>query len=97
MLSLKSGDLVFEISEDARSHRWEAPGTALESSENADFWRAYLDDGYEREMTVRSSRQTGRAVLNGDCLTVVYDSLTGDNGRVFDVTLTVEITACVST
>ena len=97
MLSLKSGDLVFEISEDARVHRWAAQGTALESSENADFWRAYTDDGYEREMTVRSSRQTGKAVLEDDRITVVYGSLTGDNGRVFDVTLTVEITACVST
>ncbi|MBR4799986.1 MAG: hypothetical protein IK047_06990, partial [Clostridia bacterium] len=83
MLSLKSGDLVFEISEDARVHRWAAQGTALESSENADFWRAYTDDGYEREMTVRSSRQTGKAVLEDDRITVVYGSLTGDNGRVF--------------
>ncbi|MBP5155650.1 MAG: hypothetical protein J6252_03620, partial [Clostridia bacterium] len=70
MLSLKSGGLVFEISGDARSHRWEADGTALKSSESADFWRAYLDDCYEREMTVRSSCQRGRAKLEDGAITV---------------------------
>ena len=97
MLSLRSGNLVFEISGDAGAHRWIAEGTDLEVSPGADFWRAYLDDGYEREMTVLSSGQRGKAALEGDVITVVYDSLKGVNGRVFDVKLTVTVAKCVST
>ena len=97
MLSLRSGNLVFEISGDAGAHRWMAEGTDLEVSPGADFWRAYLDDGYEREMTVLSSGQRGKAALEGDVITVVYDSLKGVNGRVFDVKLTVTVAKCVST
>ena len=85
-----------QLSEDAGRVCWSSQGTPLRESPQADFWRCYLDDGYEREMTVRSSRQRGKAVLEGSSLTVTYDRLTADNGRVFDVRLTVTVTAAVS-
>ena len=96
-LTLSSGGLVFSVSENARDCRWAAEGAPMEQSENADFWRAYLDDGYEREMVVRSSRQQGRASLEGDTLKVEYEKLVNDAGREFGVSLTVTVRACVST
>ena len=95
--TLRSGSLAFTVSGDARSCRWAAEGTPLVQSENADFWRAYLDDGYEREMTVRSSLQRGKVTRKGETLTVEYTRLVADCGKCFDVGLTIEIRSCVST
>lgn len=97
MLTLTSGPLVFSVSEDGRTVGWSSPGTALRQSEGADFWRAYLDDGYEREMTVRSSKQTGVVRAEGQTLRIEYPCLVAENGRRFDITLTVTVSACVST
>ena len=93
---LTSGSLTLLLSAEGDHVAWLCPGTPLQESPRADFWRCYADDGYEREMTVRSSRQSGKTVLDGDTLTVTYDRLIADNGRVFDVCLTVTVTACVS-
>lgn len=97
MHSLTSGKLTFSIDEKAQNIRWSAAGLPLCQSENADFWRAYGDDGYEREMTVCSSFQTGTVTLKDDALCIVYDKLIANNGRVFDMTLTVTVRACIST
>lgn len=97
MLSLKSGKLEFFISEDAGVYGWRAEGTPFALTRGGDFWRAYADDYYEREMTVRSSAQRGRVTKDGNALTVEYVSLTADNGRSFDVSLTVTITAKTET
>ena len=91
MLSLAANKLVFSINEDASEIRWSAQGTPLAQSENADFWRLFCDDGYEREITVRSSLQKGVATQHGDAITVKYNSLVADNGRMFDVELTVNV------
>lgn len=96
MPTLTSGPLTIRLSDDASSVAWSSPDSFLLESPQADFWRCYADDGYEREMTVRSSRQCGKAVLEGDTLTVVYDRLIADSGRIFDVGLTVTITACTT-
>ncbi|MBP5230917.1 MAG: hypothetical protein ILO68_04235, partial [Clostridia bacterium] len=96
MLSLTSGPLTLRISENGNRVSWISDGTPMKESPDADFWRCYADDGYEREMTVRSSRQTGRALLEGNRLTVVYDKLTSDGGRTWDVRLTIDIEALVS-
>ncbi len=93
MLSLTSGPLTFHLSENGNRVGWTSPGTCLRESPDADFWRCYADDGYEREMTVRSSRQNGRAVLQGNVLTVVYDRLVSDGGRSFSVRLTLTVRA----
>ena len=97
MLSLSSGNFVFSIDENAGSHRWEAPGTDFQTSPGGDFWRCYTDDGYEREMTVRSSAQKGRATLENGVITVEYDRLVGDNGRIFDIGLTITVAAKTET
>lgn len=91
MISLTSGKLTFSLAEDASSVAWSADGTNLCQSDNADFWRAFIDDGYEREMTVLSSHQKGRICSDGNSMTVIYDSLVAENGRSFDITLSVNI------
>ena len=96
MPTLTSGSLTLLLSDEADRVAWSCPETPLRESPQADFWRCYADDGYEREMTVRSSRQRGKAVRDGDTLTVTYDRLTADNGRVFDVRLTVAVKACTT-
>ena len=97
MVSIKSGEMVFSVSEDASKTELSCPGTALRQSENADFWRIYTDDGYEREMTVRSSSQTGRVSLAGDSLEINYEKLVADNGRVFEIAFKVTVKKSVST
>lgn len=97
MISLKSGKLTFSINDTANKIAWCADGTALKQSENADFWRAFMDDGYEREVKVSSSNQQGVATLHGDTITVKYDTLKADNGRIFDVSLTISIKATTET
>jgi hypothetical protein len=95
--TLRSGSLAFTVSGDASHCRWAAEGTPMQASENADFWRAYLDDGYEREMTVRSSLQRGKVTRKGETLAVEYEKLITDCGKSFEVSLTVTVKACVST
>lgn len=97
MLSIRSGKLCFSVSEDGRRVEWAADGLPLRQSENADFWRAYGDDGYEKEMTVRSSKQSGRVTLTDGVLRVEYDRLVADNGRIFDTTLVIFVSTEVNT
>ena len=58
MNTLCAGKLQFSISDDAKEIAWSAEGLPLKQSANADFWRAYMDDNYRREMRVRSCLQT---------------------------------------
>ena len=97
MISLKSGKLQFSVNEQGNKISWYADGTPLCQSENADFWRVFMDDGYEREIKVSSSDQMGTATVDGGTVTVKYDSLKADNGRVFDVSLVIKITAATET
>ncbi len=97
MLSLTSGKLTFSIDNNAKKIKWSANELPLCQSEHADFWRAYGDDGYEREMTIRSSNQNGTVRLEADTLVITYDRLVADNGREFDTSLTITIQACVHT
>ncbi|MBQ3928440.1 MAG: hypothetical protein II710_07355 [Clostridia bacterium] len=99
MFVLQADKLSFSISDDGRAVEWCAPGLPLRQSDDADFWRAYLDDGYHREMRVRSSLQFfGRVQKTGpDALVVHYDRLVGDDGREFDMTLDVHMKVAVST
>ncbi len=99
MFVLQADKLSFSISDDGRAVEWCAPGLPLRQSDDADFWRAYLDDGYHREMRVRSSLQIFGRVQKTcpDALVVHYDRLVGDDGREFDMTLDVHMKVAVST
>jgi len=97
MFSITSDKLHFSIDSNAQHIIWTADGLPLKQSEHADFWRAYGDDGYEREMTIRSSNQNGRVTCTNDGLLISYDQLIADNGRVFDTSLTITIRACINT
>ena len=99
MNTLTAEKLQFSISADGTRISWSAPGLPLRQSAGADFWRAYLDDGYRKEMRVRSSLQTHGQTerLDDDRLVIHYSRLVGDDGREFDISLHVYITATVST
>ena len=58
MNTLRAGKLQFSISDDAKEIAWSAEDLPLRQSASADFWRAYMDDYYRREMRVRSCLQT---------------------------------------
>ncbi len=91
MFTLTSGKLTFAVSEDASCVEWSASGLPLRQSPDADFWRAFLDDGYYMEMKVSSSRQKGQVSLQDGVMTIAYDSLVGDDGRVFDINLKITV------
>ena len=99
MNTLRAGKLQFSISDDAKEIAWSADGLPLRESRSADFWRAYMDDNYRREMRVRSCLQTyGHVeVIAADHIVVHYDRMVGDDGREFDAAMHVHITANVST
>ena len=99
MNTLQAGKLRFSVSDDGGRVAWAAKGLPMRESDGADFWRAYMDDGYHREMRVRSSLQTyGRVeVIDTDRIIVHYDKLVGDDGRVFDTSLHVHMSVTVST
>lgn len=99
MYTLTAGKLSLSVSDDAKSILWSAEGLPLRESEDADFWRAYVDDGYRREMRVRSSNQINGRVeqLGANAVVIHYSSLIGDDGREFDIALDVFITSTVST
>ncbi len=79
--------LEFLISDDASRVSWSLPGTSLRSTENGDFWRIIADDGYHMEMTVHSADQKGSISCDGSTVTVTYDSLVTDDGKIIDASL----------
>lgn len=83
--------LRFEVSPDGSRAKWSADGLPVSNYENADFWRIFMDDNYEREMPVHSSQQKGEVVKTADGFDVVYNGLVGETGRRFDVKFTVHV------
>ncbi len=99
MIVLTAGKLRLSISDDGRQIAWTADGLPLRVSEGADLWRAFFDDGYLREMCVRSSEQPycQAEQTNENHAVLRYSRLVEETGREFDLTLTVYITVTVST
>ena len=61
-------------------------------TENSDFWRLHLDDGFEYEIPCYSSYQKDYEIFNDGNETVVkYNSLTTADGRKFNVVFKVHI------
>ncbi|HOP11166.1 MAG TPA: DUF6259 domain-containing protein [Oscillospiraceae bacterium] len=83
--------LNFTVSPNGDRLIWSAKDLPLCGRQNTDFWRLMLDDGYRREMTVKSSEQTGCVTVNGNTTTITYDHVIGTDGRRFEVTLTLRI------
>lgn len=88
---MKLNTLDFTLNDSASRVVWSAPGTALANEEGADFWRVFMDDGYEREILVKSSSQRGRVERKGDRIDLYYDELVDEEGRRYEVALTVHI------
>lgn len=83
--------LTFSISERANRITWKAPGLPLCGEAEADFWRLHLDDGYYREITVKSSRQEGTVRVLGNETLIHYDGVVDSEGRRFQIGLTLHI------
>lgn len=84
---MKKNTLSFSVDERACRVSWSAEGTPLANPAEADFWRVFMDDGYEREILVKSSSQTGRVLRNAAGTTIVYDELIDEKGRRYDAAL----------
>ena len=56
--------MKLQYTPDPAGHAWQltAEGLPMNIHERSDFWRAHLDDGEYREMTVVSSRQNPSAI-----------------------------------
>ena len=68
-------------------------GFATVGREGGDFWRAFLDTGEIRELSVYSHAQTPVSVTETDGgAVIVYDRLTAEDGVTYDCSLTVQIT-----
>ena len=86
--------MKLQYTPDPAGHAWQltAEGLPMNIHERSDFWRAHLDDGEYREMTVVSSRQNPPAIQRNAKETVVtYSTLTAENGNVYDIALTIHI------
>ena len=86
--------MKLQYTPDPAGHAWQltAEGLPMNIHERSDFWRAHLDDGEYREMTVVSSRQNPSAIQKNAKETVVtYSTLTAENGNVYDIALTIHI------
>ncbi len=88
---MKKNTIDFALNKTADRVSWSAPGTPLANEEKADFWRVFMDDGYEREILVKSSSQNGRVLRSGLGMDIVYESLVDEKGRHYDVILVVHI------
>ena len=81
-VSLSTPNMAFEIDADATAARFAFPKN---TAEGKDFWRLILDDGDRTEIPVFSHAQKGRAVLDGDTMTVSYDRLVSAYGDTYDI------------
>ncbi len=88
---MKNSIIDFALNATANRVSWSAPGTPLANEEKADFWRVFMDDGYEREILVKSSSQKGSVRISGVRTDVVYEGLVDEKGRRYDVILAVHI------
>ena len=81
--------LDFNFTTNSKFFTEETPITSLEGR---DFWRAFIDTGEIRELSVYSHAQTAPKVeTEGNVQTIMYDSLVAENGDVFDITLTITV------
>lgn len=88
--ALSSAGLTFSVDENG-TFSLSAPGTPMRLVPGSDLFRLHLDDGYLRDLTVFGAAQTGVPSQSGDSISIVYDSVSAENGRRYDIRLTVHI------
>lgn len=81
-LRLETKNLAFEIGADGAGARFDMPKNTVA---NGDVWRLILDDGLRTEIPVFSHAQKGRVTLDGNRMTLAYDTLVSDFGDVYDI------------
>ncbi len=93
MAELTAGLLTFHINEHAQNHRWSADGLPLECAPRPDFWRLQADDGRCRDLSIKSSDQTGRVTVADGQADIAYESLVAPTGRRFAFRMVVHVRA----
>ena len=88
---MRKNTLAMKVSESGGRVAWSAAGTPLAATENADFWRLFMDDGYEREIPVHSAAQAGKVSPTAAGMDIAYDGLVDEAGRRYDVSLVVHV------
>jgi len=83
--------LKFTVNSEGNRVKWSAEKLPLNNQDHADFWRLHMDDGYRREMTVKSSDQVGTVKETKQGHEICYNSITSVEGTKFDVKLTIHI------
>jgi hypothetical protein len=83
--------LNYQINASANRMTWSAPGLPLRGETQADFWRLHLDDGYHKEMMVKSSQQSGSVQVLGKETRIRYDGVCSTEGTCFRIGLTLHI------
>ncbi|TXK68950.1 DUF6259 domain-containing protein [Paenibacillus sp. N3.4] len=89
--SIKAGQLQFAVDPQGRFVRWSAEGLLLQESAGADFWRIQLDDGDFRDMSVRSSLQSGTVTEIEGGLAIQYNQLEAEDGNTYPVLFRVQV------
>jgi hypothetical protein len=88
---VSAGDMSFVINGEANHSSFVIAGKEGNASEDADFWRLILDDGFHTEIPVCSSLQNGKVSVDGNVLSIQYDSLVSDQGRAYDIKFNVRV------
>jgi len=91
MYTLTAGKLQLNLSKNAEKVEWVCEGTPLAGFDSSDWWRLYLDDSKKREIEVRSSKQKGLIKKTCDCVDIVYDTLTSEQGDIYDIKLVIKV------
>ena len=73
MITLKAGEIAFNIASDASEAFFTAEGAT--HAEGSDFWRLILDDGLRTEIPVFSHEQRGNVRIENESIVIEYDRL----------------------
>ncbi len=88
---MRKNTLALSLNDAGNRVTWSAAGTPFANAEKADFWRLFMDDGYEREIPVHSAAQTGKVTPTAGGMDIAYDGLADESGRRYDVRLVVHV------
>ena len=89
MITLKAGEIAFNIASDASEAFFTAEGAT--HAEGSDFWRLILDDGLRTEIPVFSHEQRGNVRIENESIVIEYDRLVSKYGDSYDIGLRITV------
>lgn len=88
---LSTSNLTFKLSPDASQSAFILAAKPDAASVGADFWRLILDDGLQTEIPILSHQQKGSVSVEGNRMTVTYDSLLSEYGATYPIKFSVTV------